>query len=168
MVTVFHLPIATESNLRKQECGECQACCTALGIEQLTPPKPMWYVCRHQCRTGCKIYGRHPDECQRYECAWLSGMFQGIIEYRPDKLGLIIDMRELDGIPFAQVWEINPRAIEKGGDRVAAVLTYVTEKLPTLIRYFNGERIGFFGPTQEEVDSLAQRYVIACKEGRQT
>lgn len=71
-----------------RECGECRACCTVLGIEDLK--KPNHTRCEHECDKGCAIYndGR-PQVCIDFKCGWLESDDDFRNMERPDKLGLI-------------------------------------------------------------------------------
>lgn len=164
---VMELPIATLENAKVQKCGDCQECCVSMAIEQLNPPKPMWHVCRHQGRKGCNIYGKHPPECKEYQCAWLSGLFKGEIAFRPDKLGLIIDLRELpDGsIQYAQVWEMRVKASKTL--QATAVLAYLTSRMPVLLRRLNGKNVEFLADTEEERNEFAMKFIQALWEEEQ-
>lgn len=74
-----------------RECGECQMCCTLMGVKQLEkhPNQP----CEHQCPTGCAIHDSRPQECRTYQCQWrFDESFPE--ELRPDRVGCIIDIHE--------------------------------------------------------------------------
>ena len=73
------LPIA-------RECGECTACCTALGIVALG--KEAGCDCPH-ASAGCGIYAERPDECRSYSCEWKKGKYRD--EDRPDRVGIVVD-----------------------------------------------------------------------------
>lgn len=72
-----------------KECGECQMCCVMFNIpdtDSLPDQK-----CKHQCESGCAIYTIRPKPCRDYECLWL--VDDNIPdEFRPDKLGCIVDI----------------------------------------------------------------------------
>ena len=42
-----------------RECGDCQACCELVGVQELG--KPYASRCAHQCSTGCAIYALVPS-----------------------------------------------------------------------------------------------------------
>jgi hypothetical protein len=73
------------TSIFQRQCGECKACCTAIGVQELG--KPFNRACKHECDKGCDIYGKHPDSCQGYQCGWLSGC--GEFQDRPDKIGAV-------------------------------------------------------------------------------
>ena len=83
------LPLNTVVNYRS--CGSCQACCTVVGVQELH--KPHWTRCAHQCEVGCAIYEDRPRTCRGYSCLWAAGLLQGEEERRPDRLGIILDLR---------------------------------------------------------------------------
>ena len=97
--------------IKGRTCGECTACCTSLGVEELS--KPLWQRCEHVCEAGCAIYPDRPRSCHDFTCLWLHGFF-GLDKHRPDKLGLIFAMqrdRKLGAILVA--WESWPGAMSK-------------------------------------------------------
>lgn len=76
-------------------CGSCNACCNAVGVEELG--KPYYTNCEHQGSSkGCAIHGSHPASCKRYQCLWLTGNFKW--EDRPDMLGAVIHCENDDGL----------------------------------------------------------------------
>lgn len=74
----------------KRSCGECKACCTVMGVEELS--KDPYIPCKHLCSSGCGIYGSHPPSCKEFECVWRSELIGEILreEERPDKTGIVI------------------------------------------------------------------------------
>jgi len=79
----------------KRECGNCTACCTAIGVHEIG--KPFNRACNHIGGLGCRIYGKHPDSCRGYACGWLQGVGHPLID-RPDRLGAVIHAsRDGDG-----------------------------------------------------------------------
>jgi hypothetical protein len=141
----FHDPIPNRT------CGECTACCTALGVDEFT--KPQWETCHHVCKTGCEIYQARPASCRGFQCLWLKGYF-GNDDHRPDKLGLIFQMqkdRRLGAVLVA--WESWPGAAAKTG-------RYVLERIAKLrhIYLFSFGETKFrtiFGPGIEELKRAA-------------
>lgn len=78
----------------RRSCGECQACCTVIGIQgdKNCPPSGVYEACTHLCEKGCGIYSYRPEECRTYECLWQRGLLTKD-EHRPDRLGILIDKR---------------------------------------------------------------------------
>lgn len=138
-----------ESDATPNQCGECQACCTAVGVHDLPEgQKPMWTRCQYQCDSGCSIYEQRPPSCHDYWCMWQSGMLKGGVENRPDNLGVIFDWRVADNIPNAiSVWELRENAIDE--PRVREILDRLSLVFPILIRRFNEpSRRRVIGPAQ--------------------
>lgn len=50
-------------------CGDCNVCCTLMGVEELR--KPHGEACVHICPKGCSIYQFRPASCREFECLWL-------------------------------------------------------------------------------------------------
>jgi hypothetical protein len=67
------------------ECGDCTACCTLSAVSELN--KKAGEHCVHCINNGCAIYGKHPQVCKDFECAFLQGGTN--IELRPDKCGVM-------------------------------------------------------------------------------
>lgn len=76
-----------------RRCGPCTACCTVLGIAELSKPEhtrcDFLSTARSAGGRGCLRYDDRPAECGAYRCAWLDG-FGGRAD-RPDELGVIFD-----------------------------------------------------------------------------
>lgn len=70
----------------KRSCGDCTACCTALGVPELS--KPATVRCPHVCESGCQRYRTRPKSCRKFKCLWLEGAFDE--EHRPDKTGIVV------------------------------------------------------------------------------
>lgn len=83
-------------------CGTCTACCTLLGVPTLK--KGNYIKCQHECETGCAIYDSRPAECKGYECYWLKHPDNE--NYRPDKLGVIVEVQASHLGPAVVVREI--------------------------------------------------------------
>lgn len=103
------LPIFERPN---RKCGDCSECCTVLAVATLG--KPTHQRCAH-VRVGtraCSIYEQRPDECGRYECAWLRGM--GSNSQRPDKVGLVVTPEETAFGRTFLIMESRPGAAKRG------------------------------------------------------
>jgi len=55
----------------KRECGDCNECCIWIGVKALN--KPPAIPCAYLCDKGCSIYKNRPNECAKFDCAWLQG-----------------------------------------------------------------------------------------------
>jgi hypothetical protein len=52
-----------------RSCKGCTLCCKVLAIAELGKPRGVW--CGHcDTRQGCRIHGRHPEECRDFYCGW--------------------------------------------------------------------------------------------------
>jgi hypothetical protein len=128
-------PLSTVVNHRP--CGECQACCTVLGIKELG--KPTHTRCPHQCEAGCDIYEDRPPTCRGYSCLWQLGILEGDERRRPDRLGVIFDFR-VEGSEHVrpgdqmtvQAWEVWPAAFRQAN--VEWLMRQLAAKMPVLAR----------------------------------
>jgi hypothetical protein len=91
-----------------RECGDCQACCELVGVQELG--KPYAAKCEHQCTTGCAIYAARPLSCRQWECHWK--LFHDLQpEWRPDKSGIMMHLAGIDenwtqiGLFVYECWE---------------------------------------------------------------
>lgn len=67
-------------------CGECTVCCTLSVVKELD--KKVGETCKLcVAKKGCSIYGKHPEVCKTFECAYLQAGAN--IELRPDKCGIM-------------------------------------------------------------------------------
>ncbi len=76
----------------KRACGDCTACCTVLGVSDLTTPKPKQTPCIHLDKEarGCGIYATRPSSCVGFACMWLAGHPKLTGAMRPDRFGVIV------------------------------------------------------------------------------
>ncbi|OJU10412.1 MAG: hypothetical protein BGN86_00310 [Caulobacterales bacterium 68-7] len=51
-------------------CGDCAACCVALGITEAPINKVPGEPCRFLSHQGCGIYQQRPDVCRHFQCLW--------------------------------------------------------------------------------------------------
>lgn len=109
---------------KARSCGECRACCSALGIHELN--KAPAIACEYLVQIGqrekvggnCGIYATRPESCRTFECMWLQGHFMGAD--RPDRTGVVFWMPEVQQIPGIEVFvgtEAAPGAAERGRGR---------------------------------------------------
>jgi hypothetical protein len=111
-------------------CGDCQVCCVVLGVESID--KPAHKSCKHQCSSGCGIYPERPAECRDYLCLWRAGVLIGGVNYRPDRLGLMLTVHNDesmydDAILIYEAWpgaSDSPRARYFLG-KIGAVVPFV-------------------------------------------
>lgn len=150
MSEVRELPVAENA---PRTCGACTACCTALGVADLQPPKPAHQRCAHE-RRKCTIYETRPASCRAYRCGWLQGA--GALRDRPDRSGVIVDqvatgplpflLEQLDA-PWIAARELHQGAFEaKPGERL---LDWLRERGLVALVYFGGQppdKPGLIGP----------------------
>ncbi|HEY1753714.1 MAG TPA: hypothetical protein VGG29_20825 [Caulobacteraceae bacterium] len=77
-----------------RRCGDCTLCCTLLGVEDLSPPKPPAVKCAHVCSRGCRVYASRPRTCREFVCLWAQGAFPK--RARPDRVGIVFHTHEGD------------------------------------------------------------------------
>jgi hypothetical protein len=131
-------PLNTVVNFRS--CGDCQACCTVVGVQELD--KPQWTRCPHQCQSGCAIYEARPRSCRGYSCLWAAGLLNGDEQQRPDRIGIILDLRTLDDGTsdsvkpgdrvLIQVWEVWPGAMDQ--PQGASLINRIAEQCLVIVR----------------------------------
>lgn len=77
--------------------------------------------------TGCSIYGRRPDRCRSFECAWKQGLAGD--GDRPDLLGVMLYLIPLtDGRAGLGVIELEPGSFDR--PRVRGLLEAFEERKP--------------------------------------
>lgn len=112
-------------------CGECTACCYALGVNEID--KPEFQTCPELsgcdsahggCESeddtklrlrggGCGIYDDRPEPCKTYACLWLDETLPDEAD-RPDKLGVVFSPAYSKVLgPYVQVTEVIEGAVQK-------------------------------------------------------
>lgn len=91
---------------KQRACDECNICCILPSVKAFD--KPIREPCKFLC-DNCTIYDNRPDECKSYECAWLHGLFAED-DLRPDKCGLLIDIRNTQLGRHFTITEVFPGA----------------------------------------------------------
>lgn len=92
-------PTQALGSIPNRICGECTACCKAMLILDLDPPKPAGRWCPHALlpdrdgRHGCGIYASRPPSCRDFRCGWLLG-WAPEEDLRPDRSGVVINAIE--------------------------------------------------------------------------
>lgn len=141
----------------KRSCGDCRACCTIMGVDELQ--KKLYTRCEHVGMFGCTIYETRPPSCQGFECLWL----QGIIDaddhadlLRPDKIKVMFEFQaDTKFGPVFKAWEVEPGA----ADRPAAKTIIETIAAQHLLLIMGEKRRTIVGP-KEDV-KRAERVVAA-------
>jgi hypothetical protein len=118
--------------LPPRECGECTACCEAIGVDALG--KPPNCRCEHQTNSGCGCYESRPDDCRYWFCCWRLGW--GNDADRPDKSGVLLTIQgsTKENISL-DVIELKPDALTERfkksvNGRVVVDLTELIDMLP--------------------------------------
>jgi hypothetical protein len=123
----------------RRECGLCTACCTILGVTELH--KPVNVECEHVCEGGCSIYDTRPRTCRDWSCDWKNGLIPGE-DLRPDKLGIIFDLR-LEGCdPILCMWEVTPGAAKQ--NVLAAIISDVYLEAPCAVMKPDGSAYNYW------------------------
>lgn len=134
----FSLQMTNELGASR-ECGPCTACCTMLGVTELH--KPVNAECEHVCERGCSIYDSRPRTCRDWSCDWKNGLIPGE-DLRPDKLGVIFDLR-LEGCdPILCLWEVMPGAAQQ--DALGSILSNVYLHAPCAVMKPDGTAYNYW------------------------
>lgn len=99
-----------------RDCGECTKCCEgylygdikfADGRQIPLGPKPCSIL---QIGKGCGDYENRPQSpCRGFECEWLRQPDVYPVEMRPDRIGTIFSLQEVEGIPYLRITEAGKR-----------------------------------------------------------
>lgn len=108
--TDLGLPVLSAPADSDRSCGECTACCTLLRVVELR--KPQRFACDHVCREGCRIYEERPLSCREFSCGWLRGETPTDPQWRPDRLGVMVDSwtERQTGDRYVVLFEMWPEA----------------------------------------------------------
>jgi hypothetical protein len=146
----FKIRAVSSTEPPTRRCGSCTLCCRLLPVERIG--KPARTRCRHQSRTGCKVYADlelvSPD-CRLWSCRWLVDPAAHGLR-RPDHAGYVVDItpdfigvREAEAVgevvswPVVQIWADPVRPDAWRRDRaLRAYLVRVaeTDRMAAMIR----------------------------------
>ena len=132
--------VDTADRARDRTCDGCSVCCVVHDVKGVTDAET---PCDHLCEggVGCGIYGPEmPDLCAVYFCAWRAGLVAGGDELRPDRCGVIADIRMSAETRPGNLPMIHVRQAEAGAD-VRPVMRAVAEaslEYKTLLLLFVG------------------------------
>lgn len=130
--------------LKRQECGECRACCTTLGVVQIG--KPPGVRCEHVGPGGCGIYATRPTSCSGYECLWIVGAVPGPVANRPDHLGVIFEHHRAPLIgPMVVARECREGGLM--GSRARYLIGKVSKRIG-VCEFRDGKVVGHSGPRE--------------------
>ena len=102
------LPLVEPRTFRS--CGECTACCTALSVHEID--KGEFVKCEHDCGTHCAIYQSRPNSCRNYQCLWTAMEGEVDENFRPDNLGVILELQNSSIGPAVTVREVIPGTMD--------------------------------------------------------
>ena len=91
-----------------RQCGDCTACCEGWLVAdingvQMSPGTPCYLL---QIGKGCSDYENRPQSpCRGFECEWLRQPDVYPEEMRPDRVGAIFSLQEVDGVPYLRITE---------------------------------------------------------------
>lgn len=118
----------------KRECGECTACCTAMGVPELK--KAPGTTCSSVCETGCSVYKTRPQSCRDFECVWLQGSLED--EHRPDKTGVVLvhagpnsKFKQKTGVDMLTAFESSPGSF--GTEPANRLLDHLAKRLAVIL-----------------------------------
>jgi hypothetical protein len=99
-----------------RECGECDACCVHLDVDDEAIAHKRGVACP---RLGgdhrCTQYEVRPQTCRDFRCLWLEGF--GAVTDRPDVLGCIFHVAASEdgsGLLYIAANETRPGALDAG------------------------------------------------------
>ncbi len=95
-----------------RSCGHCTACCTVLGVVEISKPvgTPCFMLAKDGEGHGCASYEVRPPSCKGWSCLWLLGGIEA--SARPDQVGAVFD-RALKGKDCIVAREAFPGGFEK-------------------------------------------------------
>lgn len=133
-MTKTALPIL-QSN---RSCGECDACCVWLDVEDEGIAHTRGVRCPRLGDDGkCQSYDERPRTCRDFECLWLVGF--GGEEDRPDRLGVILHlMPPTSGVVVVAANEIRPGAVDE--KRAAETIKEIAWQAPVITVRLDGSK----------------------------
>lgn len=152
-------------------CDSCTACCTALGVPELSKPpgarceklaealvqvSGVAGVYEHGSRWGCGVYATRPASCRQFDCLWLQGDFA--VDERPNVVGVVMSLTmPVSTKPYHKqrliAYESFPGAFDSAPAR-AFLRRYSANKIIFLVR--GAERF-VIGPADER--AFMERYL---------
>lgn len=145
----------------RRQCGDCTACCSALGVPELAkkPGDP----CSNICASRCAIYADRPASCRAFECLWLKGLGTG--RDRPDLSGVVLSSGTGDFPELGQVVTAFPATAGSLDTlRAGLFLDSIAAHLLVVLVYPDGRR-RFVGPPAQLSAAKAKIAELAKKGG---
>lgn len=103
-------PLPTVDVLLPNACGGCTACCTLLAVPELS--KAAQVPCREAYKTGCRSYATRPGSCREWSCLWAQGLVPTDAANRPDRMGMVFELRVVAGRPIVIAYEVRAGSSE--------------------------------------------------------
>lgn len=118
-----------------RSCGECAVCCWLVEVRGENLIKPAHALCPHvkQQQPGCcTIFGstQRPMTCATFHCAWMRGL--GGADDRPDRIGAMFSINEMNGGKFVFAIETRPAAVTTTARAMVVAAARIT-RLPVII-----------------------------------
>lgn len=139
---------------QKRSCGQCSACCVLPRIPDAHLEKPGYQPCKYLIQGSdgmCGCYETRPEVCRNYNCLWRMGIIGGDERRRPDQIGIMFGVDEIDGRPYMEAWELWEGAVRDYPGR--GVVDQIARRTKLLVRYY-GVPCSIQYPTFMEQDSL--------------
>jgi len=152
------LPIMLGAPVNNQ-CGECTACCDAIGSSALG--KPYYTRCKHVAN-GCSIYESRPHGCQIYRCAWHLGLLGDKTDRRPDQCGVLFQIEPEGRTCSLEIYELSAGAADSEKAKYLKQIILNNrhfQKLPLAKCYV---RVYPFGSDIPVTFAIAQEYAHAA------
>jgi hypothetical protein len=126
-VTAHRLPV-----VQARACGECSVCCDYVSIAELNKParQPCHLLVDGELRCSVHNTETQPPVCRDFQCAWKRGA--GTDADRPDRIGAMFSVNDIDGGVFGLALELWPDAIATSASAMLAAVARHT-LLPIVI-----------------------------------
>lgn len=103
----------------KNECGKCNVCCRILRIDKKflswrNTDKARGELCDKYVNNRCVKYLTRPNPCKKFKCFWLQLVDKRVAkpEWRPDKIGAMIKLGEIEGKPAIMIEELEKGSLD--------------------------------------------------------
>lgn len=145
--------MATINKIIERTCGDCQACCMALGVPNIDN-KPEWQVCSQQFSGGCRKYNERPQECRVFTCSWIEGA--GEENERPDLLGAIFSANYSESLGYWITVHILNDEAKKHPQVRANIFKQMKKNVVIEVTKDNGHKI--LGGPEKQVKLFAEQW----------
>jgi hypothetical protein len=110
-----------------------------LGVAELH--KPVNVPCAFVGSQGCTQYLTRPGTCRSWSCDWRNGHLPDD-ELRPDRLGVIFDLRLEGADPILCLWEVHEGAARQPA--LEHIVTTAYLQAPTVVMKRDGSAYDFW------------------------